>query len=190
MQETWVQSLGSEGPLEKESILDWRNPWTEDLARLQSMGSQRIRYDWATNIFTFISQVAQVVKNPSAKAGNIRDTGSIPESGRSPGEGCGKPLLYSCLENPMNRGAWRATVHEVAKSRMWLSDYHFHFPYIYIYTHTPQLSWPWEPIQTQKLDWWRFKHQTYRTGYMERFPWWLSGNLPAMQETRVWSLSQ
>ena len=42
--------------------------------------------------------------------------GSIPESGRSPGGGHGNPLQYSCLENPMERGAWRATVHRVAKS--------------------------------------------------------------------------
>ena len=53
-----------------------------------------------------------VVKNPMA---NARDVGSIPGSGRSPGEGNGKTLQYSCLENPMDRGAWRATVHGVEK---------------------------------------------------------------------------
>ena len=53
------------------------------------------------------------------------DLGSIPGSGQSPGEGIGNPLQYSCLENPMDRGAWWATVHEVAKSRTGLSDYHF-----------------------------------------------------------------
>ena len=62
------------------------------------------------------SQVALVVKNPSASAGDIRDMGSIPGSGRSPGEGHGNPLQYSCLENPMDRGAWWATVHGVTKS--------------------------------------------------------------------------
>ena len=51
------------------------------------------------------SQVALVLKNLPANAGNIRDMGSIPESGRSPGEGNGNPLQYSCLENPMERGA-------------------------------------------------------------------------------------
>ena len=56
-----------------------------------------------------------VVKNPSASAGEVRDTGSIPRSGRSPGGGYGNPLQYSCLENPMDRGAWQATVHRVAK---------------------------------------------------------------------------
>ena len=53
-----------------------------------------------------------VVKNPPANAG---DVGLIPGSGKSPGEGNGNPLQYSCLENPMDRGAWRAIVHGVAK---------------------------------------------------------------------------
>ena len=52
-----------------------------------------------------------VVKNPPANAGDKRDAGSIPESGRSPGGGHGNPLQHSCLENPMDRGAWWATVH-------------------------------------------------------------------------------
>ena len=55
---------------------------------------------------------------------NAGDWGLIPESGRSPGEGNGNPLQYSCLENPMDRGAWRATVHGVAKSQTRLSDWH------------------------------------------------------------------
>ena len=55
-------------------------------------------------------------KNLPAIAGDIRDMGSIPGSGRSPGEGNGNLLQYSCLENPMDRGAWQATVHKVAKS--------------------------------------------------------------------------
>ena len=56
-----------------------------------------------------------VVKNPPVKAGDIRDAGSIPGSGRSPGGGHGNPLQYSCLENPIDRGAWQATVHRVSK---------------------------------------------------------------------------
>ena len=63
------------------------------------------------------SLVVLVVKNPPASAGDIRDAGLIPESGRSPAGGHGNPLQYSCLENSMDRGAWRATVHRVAKSR-------------------------------------------------------------------------
>ena len=59
------------------------------------------------------SQVALVVKNPPADAGDIGDAGSTPGSERSPGGGHGNPLQYSCLENPLDRGAWRATVHRV-----------------------------------------------------------------------------
>ena len=58
-----------------------------------------------------------VVKNLPANAGDTRDVGSIPGSGRSPGEGNGNPLQYSRLENSMDRGAWRATVHGVTKSQ-------------------------------------------------------------------------
>ena len=61
--------------------------------------------------------MALVVKNPPANAGDIRDAGSIPGSGRSPGGGHGNPLQYSCLENPVDRGAWRATVRGVTKSQ-------------------------------------------------------------------------
>ena len=63
-----------------------------------------------------------MVKNPLAHAGNVRDVGSIPGSGRSPGGGHGNPLQYSNLENPMDRGAWRAPVHGVAENRTGLSD--------------------------------------------------------------------
>ena len=65
------------------------------------------------------SLVAQMVKNLPASAG---DVGLIPGSGRFPGEGNGNPLQYSCLENAMNRGAWQAVVHGVAKSRTQLSN--------------------------------------------------------------------
>ena len=62
-----------------------------------------------------------------ASACNAGDLGSIPGLGRSPGERNGNPLQYSCLENPMGRGAWWATVHGVAKSRTRLSDFIFTF---------------------------------------------------------------
>ena len=62
-----------------------------------------------------------------ASACNEGDLGSIPGTGRSSGEGNGNPLQYSCLENPMDRGAWWATVHGVAKSRTQLSDFTFTF---------------------------------------------------------------
>ena len=58
-----------------------------------------------------------VVKNLSANAGDLRDVGSIPGYGRSPGGGNGNPLLYSCLGNPMERRAWRAIVHKIAKGQ-------------------------------------------------------------------------
>ena len=64
-----------------------------------------------------VYQVALVVKNLPANAGDIRDIGLIPGSGRSPGEGNGNPLQYSCLENSVDRGAWGTIVHRVAKSR-------------------------------------------------------------------------
>ena len=57
-----------------------------------------------------VSQLALVVKNLTANAGDTRDTGSIRGSGRYPGGGHSNPLQYSCLENPVDRGAWRATV--------------------------------------------------------------------------------
>ena len=68
-----------------------------------------------------------MVKNPPASAGDVRDVGSIPGWGRSPGEGNGNPLQYSCLENPMDREDRRATVHGVTKSQAQLGKQHFHF---------------------------------------------------------------
>ena len=59
-----------------------------------------------------------MVKNLTANAGDIRDTGSIPGPGRSSGGGHGNPLQYPCLENPMGREAWWAIVHEVAKTKV------------------------------------------------------------------------
>ena len=61
--------------------------------------------------------MALVVKNLPAKAGDVGDMGSIPGSGRNPAEGNGNPLQCSCLENPMDSGAWQATAHGVAKVR-------------------------------------------------------------------------
>ena len=61
--------------------------------------------------------MALVVKNPSASAGDTRDVGSVSESGRSLRGGHSNQLQYSCLENPMDRGAWWAMVHRVTKSQ-------------------------------------------------------------------------
>ena len=69
---------------------------------------------------------SSAAKNLPANAGDAGDTGLIPGLGKSPGEGNGNPLQYSCPENPMDRGAWQATVHGVKKSRT-RKRYHFHF---------------------------------------------------------------
>ena len=63
------------------------------------------------------AQVALVVKNTPDYAGDVRDIDSITGIGRSPGGGRGNPLQYPCLENPMDRGAWQATFHRVAKNQ-------------------------------------------------------------------------
>ena len=86
-----------------------------------TLGSILVGYEkyWA-------SQMSLAVKNPPANAGDIRDIVSIPGSRRSPGAGRGNPLQYSYLENPMDRGAWRSTVHGIAMSQTRLSDKHFH----------------------------------------------------------------
>ena len=74
------------------------------------------------HLYTWASQDAVLVKNPPVIAGGIRGVNSIPGLGRSPGEGRDNPLQYSCLENPMDRGAWWATVYGVTKSWMWPSN--------------------------------------------------------------------
>ena len=74
----------------------------------------------------------QLVKNPPANVRYARDVDSIPGSGRSHGEGHGNPIQNSCLKNPMDRGAWWPTVHEIAKSWILLST-HTH---THTHTHT------------------------------------------------------
>ena len=110
---------------------------------LQSMGSQRVRHDLATAqqqqaqngckmLTLYFSEVYAKFPGGSedkASAHNAGDLDLIPGSRRSPGEGNGNPLQYSCLEDPMDGGAWWAAVHGVAKSRTRLSDFtffHFH----------------------------------------------------------------
>ena len=67
-----------------------------------------------------------VVKNPPANKGDVRDVCLISGWGRSPGEGNGNPFQYSCPEDPMDRGAWRAAVHRVAKSWTHLKQLNMH----------------------------------------------------------------
>ena len=125
MRETWVWSLGWKGPLEEgmaihSTILAWRIPRTEEPRGLQSAGSQRVRYGWATKHSTAHSFPGGLDgKEYTCNAG---DLGLIPRLGRSPGEGNGYPLQYYCLKNPMDRGTWWATAHGVAQRHTWLSD--------------------------------------------------------------------
>ena len=79
-------------------------------------------------------QVSLVIKNLPDNAGDIRNVGSIPGSRRSREGGHGNPLQYSCLENPMDRGTWQATLHRVTKSQIQLSN--LAAAAAYTYTHT------------------------------------------------------
>ena len=103
-----------------------------------------------------------MLKNLSANAGNVRDAGLIPGSGRSLGRGNGNPLQYSCLENPTDRGAWPAIVHRAAKSLTRLSNWectHTSYPHRQI----PEYEWL-DPILI-------FSN-------MESSKWWSRGSVP------------
>ena len=102
------------------STLAWKILWPEERGRLQSMGS--VTESDMTGWLGFPG--SSEVKASDCNAG---DLGSNPGLGRSPAERNGNPLQYSCLENPMDGGAWWATVHGVAKSRTRLSDFTFTF---------------------------------------------------------------
>ena len=78
-------------------------------------------------IFLYVKVYFPGGSDGKASVYNAEDLGSIPGSGRSPGEGNGNPLQYSCLENPMDGGDWLATVHGVAKSLTQLSDFTIHY---------------------------------------------------------------
>jgi len=91
-----------------------------------------------------VSQMVLVVKNWPANAGDLRDTGSIPGLGRSPGEGHGNPLQYSCLRSPVDRGAWQATVHGVAKSWILLKQQSMHV-HVQDCTVGTFQTWDWDP---------------------------------------------
>ena len=98
------------------STFAWKVPWTEDLVGYSPRGckeldtTEQLHLEWA-------SQMTLVVKNLPASVGVVRDVGSVSGLGRSPGGGHSNPLQHSCLESPMDRGAWWAAVHRVAKSR-------------------------------------------------------------------------
>ena len=84
---------------------------------LEGLLSESVITSWKLYLINMGFPVALMVKDPPANAGAVREAGLIPESGRTPGGGHGHPLQYSCLENPVERGASQATVHRVAQSR-------------------------------------------------------------------------
>ena len=123
-------ALTMEDPMEEEmathsSILSWKTPWTEKPAGLQCIGSQRVKHRWATKHICKDTALPRwhSGKESACQWGRRKRREFNPWSGRSPGVGNGNPLQYSCLGNPIDRGAWRATVHKVAKSRIRLSDW-------------------------------------------------------------------
>ena len=133
MWETWVRSLSWKVPLEKEiathsSILAWKIPWTEEPGALQSMGSQRVGHDWATSHTWHTLCFLPGGSDSKESAFSAEDPILIPRLGRSPGEVVffWRTLRYSCLENPIGRGAWCATVHGVSKSQTPLSYWRYH----------------------------------------------------------------
>ena len=106
-----------------------------------------------THIYTntWASQVALVVKNLPANAGDITDVGLIPGLGRSPAGGHGNPLQCSCLENPMDRGAWWAAVHRIAKSVTQLKQLSTHAR-MHIHTHKYTYTYTFKYQLPSKLD--------------------------------------
>ena len=132
VQETQIWSLGQKDPLEKEmathsSILAWRIPRTEKPGRLQSTGSQRVGHGWANNTFFVLIylpsiQVLCLYLNAMQRQNIFKLKAKIiPLEGASLAEQL-VMNLSAMQENPMDRGAWQAIVHGVAKSPTWLSD--------------------------------------------------------------------
>ena len=95
-------------------------PHEAEGARLAQQVKSRWTFGICPRFSQVLPQVALMVKNLPANAGGVRDVGSIPQLGRSSGGVHGNPLQYSCLENPMHKGAWQAAAHRVAKSWTWL----------------------------------------------------------------------
>ena len=140
--------------------LPWKIPWMGEHGRLQSIGSQRVKHDRATSFFPVLEQ-ADFSFFPPEYNQRYRETGHVwwvgwiginiikmffkRASQANVGEGNGNPLQYSCLENPMDGGAWQAAVHGVAKSWTRLSDFTFifHFPPLEkeMATHSSVLAW-------------------------------------------------
>ena len=113
------------------SVLARRIPGTEEPGGLPTMGSHRVGHDWSDLAAAAAKEAwlswgfagGALVKHLPV---NVGDTSSILGSGRSSGEGNGNLLHYSCLENLLDRGAWQAIVHGVAKSQTWLKELNWH----------------------------------------------------------------
>ena len=141
-------------------ILVRKIPWTEEAGGLHSVGSQRVGHNWATEhikknkadlyilIRKELCEISGFLEGTSGKellptnAGDIRDVGSIPWSGRSPEGGHGNPLQYSCLENSMDRGAWWVIAHRVTKSWSQLKWRHT-YTHTHTHTHTRNITKYW-----------------------------------------------
>ena len=132
MWESWVRSLGWEDPLEKELLptpvfLSGEFHGLRSLANYSPWGCRELDMTEELTLSHSSFPGGASGKEPTCQwrkhetqvesASNVGDLGSVPGSRRSPGGGYGNPLQYSCLENPMDRGAWQAAVHSVRKSQ-------------------------------------------------------------------------
>ena len=110
----------------------WKNSQWEKRTVLQKTMRKKNYSSWVTSVTVYMCVCVlgfpggSMVKNLPASAGDTRDMGSVPGSGRTPGGGHCNPLQYPCLENPMNRWMWWAAVHWVTKSWMWLKRLSMH----------------------------------------------------------------
>ena len=122
MRETWVQSLGCKDPLEKERL---PTPvfWPREFHGLYSPWGRS--WTWLSDFHFHFPQWLSG-KESTCNAWDTGDAASIPGSGRSPGEGNGNPLQYSCLENYMDRGAWQATIYGIT-NRHWVIEQNIPF---------------------------------------------------------------
>ena len=138
MEEPVCSSPLSHAPLESLTVTEPSSVrisgWGPDTAGFQQppdsaslAHSLRAVYTYSTPTISYLAasmfakgfRSGSVVKNPPANAGDAGDTGSVPGLGRSSGGGSGNPLQYSCLENPLDRGAWRVIVQGIVKSQIW-----------------------------------------------------------------------
>ena len=116
LQDAWVQSL----------VKELRSHKLCSAAKNNNSSSNNTNGNTSYLMELWASQLMLVVRNPPANAGDVRDTGSVPVSRRSPGRGNSNPFQYSCLENPTGKEAWQATVHRVAKSQTQLEGLSMH----------------------------------------------------------------